>query len=386
MRRRFATAGRDVRIGRLCRPALTYRRESGRVITTVLGAGLAAALLIVSAVSLPVSGCSSPGGEPPSHTGYVLTTRSLLRTDLDSSRITRSRALPSSGRKIVRTGRDVAIQQSQAIQILDADTLTEQQSVPLSEGINDIAAFGPLLYAASGRRVYVMCVLPGGVVEPLTTITLPIRSPKHIDFLTARGRLVYALDDVVVPLFAYLIDLTGPISPRVSSAYWKGFNAIDTDFVAQAVADRWYVMVNSADRGLYVAALPVHPPLGEWSEHVVLIYNKVGPWGRILTASFAHEFQVHDGMLYGLEWSSHLSLYQTPVNVNQAAITEVADLGRVSLEQRRGVIAVEGSRLYVAGDTMLYGFELSGGSRPSRVLRMNAGAPIVSVAIGRETP
>lgn len=344
--------------------------------------------------------CASAGSPTQAGIGFVLTTRSVLRADLRAGRITLARALPSPGRKIVRTDRHALIQQADAIQIFDAKTLTARHSVRLPGEISDIATSGSLLYAAEGRRVHVFCVLPDGEVAPPRSIMLP----KQIDPLAASGRLLYALDDVVEPLYAHVIDITRPGPPRVETATW---DSLEAGLIAQAVADRWYVMITDVRYGLYLAVLPARPPLGEVTERNMLtIVEAGGTQGRTVSGEFAHEFQVYEGIFYGLDGFTNVRLFQRPVDskqpvircnppctilqrpviTQQAGITEVADLGHVSQHTRKGIIELEGSTLYVAGDTTLYGFELRKESRPVAVLRIDTGAPIVSFAAGVHVP
>jgi len=342
-------------------------------------------VLLVGQVLLSPPPCASAGSPAPAGTGFELTTQSVLRADLGAGRITLVRPLPSSGRKIVQTDRHVLVQQADTIQIFDTETLTAHHSVRLPGEISDIATSGSLLYAAEGRRIHVFCVLPDGEAAPLRSIVLP----KQIDLLAASGRLLYALDAVVEPLYAHVIDVNRPGPLRVETATW---DSLEAGLVAQAVADRWYVMITDVRYGLYLAVLPARPPLGEVTERNMLPSNMLpiveagGTQGRIVSGEFAHEFQVYDGIFYGLDGFTNVRLFQRPAITPQTGITEVADLGHVSQHDRRGIIELEGSTLYVAGDTALYGFELRKGSRPVAMLRIETGAPIVSFAAGVHAP
>lgn len=344
------------------------------------------ALIIVAnfVFLLMSSGNSDAGAAQPTY-AFILTQNSLLRVELPGGRRLISIDIPPvTALKVVTAGRFVFLQRKRSVDVLDR-TLEKVKVIQLRDEIKDIAAQGDLLVVAIGPAETPGVVVPGeGLIQVFrvasdgsvrTLKSLRVRKPVH-DILL-RGSSLYAIDDVVTPVYAHYVDLQRPESARISTISWDGVYA---HFVSQAVADKWYVFgthwSGPMNRGMTEAflTLPLRPPL-EFLSKVEIHY----PFHMHNAPA---EFRVHAGFLY---WADE--------GVDEMRLVRRM-LGRVdkqSLAQmgpaiwprpaRKGTIELVGSRLYVAAHRELTGFDLNRGQRPARILRIPTTSRIISFAI-----
>ena len=318
----------------------------------------------------------------------ILTHGSILRVDLANSQVVTTRALvPGTARKVIHAGAFVLLQRQRAVEILDPRTLHRIDAVEFPDDVRDVAAAGSLLFVASGADVHITRVSHDGKTSPLK----PVRLPKPADALTARGSWLFVIDDLATPLYAHLIDVQRPETPRVTSIKWTDTNA---HLQAQAVADRCYVLVSYTtiqERGQYLVILPARPPLRELGRRVVALERKpMRPAAP--DAHFVEEFRVYrsnlqrNSLLLGIARAGD-QVWLVSRSVDQEAATNdrqmrLGGIGDFPVE-RRGVIELVGSRLYVAAPSTLLAFVVDPPS--ARITRFETPAPIISFAIAEPT-
>ena len=310
----------------------------------------------------------------------VLTQDRIASVDMASSRLAVSRATsPGDARKVISAGPFVFLQRKQAVDVLDARTFQRLHMVEWSDEVRDVATSGSLLLVAVASDVHILRVGAGGQTATVRSIHLT----KAVDALTAVGTRAYALDDLRVPLFMHRIDLSRPESPRVETMPWEDTNA---HLKAQAVGDRWYVLVaytTISERGQYVVMLPATTPLRELGQRTVARERKplrAGVPGQY----FVEDFRVFRGVFFGVAPADdHLWLVRRNLATEAAETQRVADLGPVGSPgtERRGTLELVGSRLYVGTSSGLQGYELDPVRPPTRVVNFQLPSPVVSIAI-----
>jgi len=321
----------------------------------------------------------TPAVFAPASQIVVLTQDRIVAVDLGSSRLVVSRATsPGEARKVASTGAFIFVQRKQAVDILDPRTLVRVHSVDWTEEVRDIAASGSLLLVAVGSDVHLLRVGTGGQTSTVRSIHLT----KAADALTVVGTHAYALDDLRVPLFMHRIDLGRPESARVDTMPWTETNA---HLKAQAVDDRWYVLVaytTISERGQYVIMLPATTPLRELGNRTVARERKPLRAGAPVQY-FVEDFRVFRGAFFGVAPADdHLWLVRRNLATEAVETQRIVDLGSVGPVgvERRGAIELVGSRLYAGTPTGLLGFDLDPVRPPTRVVNLQTASPVVSIA------
>lgn len=342
--------------------------------------------LIVVALLSTSSGKSDAGAAQPTH-AFILTQRSLARFDLQTGRRVASVNLTSgAARKVVHGTSLVFLQRKRSIDVHDDRTLQKVKVVELGDEIKDIGADGDLLIVATGPEKTPGVVVPGeGFIyiyrvgsNGTARVVRSLRVPKPVHDVLLRGPSLYAIDDVVTPVYAHYVDLQRPESARLSTISWGGVYA---HFVSQAVADKWYVFgthwSGPMNTGMTEAllTLPLRPPLNFLS--------------RVETRYPSHihnapaEFRVHSGFLYWAdEGVDEMRLVRR--TLDRVDKQPLAQMGSAIWPRpaRKGTIELVGSRLYVAGHKELSGFDLKRGQRPVRFSRIPTASRIISFAVG----
>lgn len=345
-------------------------------------------LVVVTVTRMGAANPAFSAQPTPATQAVVLTHNRIMSVDLANSRVVTSRGvMPGTARKVVQAGAFVLLQLQRAVEILDPRTLERIGAVEFHEDIRDVAAAGSLMFVATGTNVHTLRVSPDGKTLPQK----PVRLPKPADALTARGSWLYVIDDIATPLYAHLVDIRRPEAPRVTSIQWSDTNA---HLQAQAVADRWYVLVSYTtirERGQYLVILPARPPLRELGRRVLAVERKPLT-ARASPTHFVEEFRVyrHDlwrsSLLHGISRAgSQVWLVSRSVDQENAPINPQMRLGVAGdfPAERRGVIELVGSRLYVAAPSALVAFDIDPPS--ARVTRFETPAPIVSFALAEST-
>ncbi len=353
-----------------------------------LSAGLAVVLLGLSVLTAVRPGVATSASAPGPTQAIVLTRTSIIRVDVASSRIVTTRAVgPGSARKVVHAGAFVALQRQRAVEILDPRTLDRLAAAEFSQDVRDVAAAGPLLFVAAGMDVHVLQVGRDAQASPQARVRLP----KPADALTARGSRLFVIDDLATPLYAHLIDVSRPKTPATTPITWTDTNA---HLRAQAVADRWYVLVGYTtiqERGQYLVILPARPPLRELGRRVVALERKpVRPAAPV--AHFVEEFRVHrrsvgqNPLLLGVARAGdQVWLVSRSLDREGAIIERQMPLGAIGEfpHERRGAIELVGARLFVAAPSTLLALDVDPPS--ARITRFKTPTPILSFAIAEPT-
>jgi hypothetical protein len=311
----------------------------------------------------------------------VLTRDRIIAVDPASSRLAMSRSsAPGEARKVVAGGPFVFLQRKQAVEVLDGRTLQRLHIAEWPDDVRDIAASGSLLLVAVGPDVHILRVGASGQTAALRAVHLP----KPIDALAASGMRAYALDDFQVPLNMHRIDLTRPEAPRVETMPWVETNA---HLRAQAVGDRWYVLVGYttiSERGQYVVMLPATAPLRELGHRTTARERRPLRPGAA-APYFVDDFRVFRGVFFGVAPADdHLWLVRRPLGPDTAETQRVADLGAVAgwpPVERRGAMELAGARLFAGASGALVAFELDPVRPPTRVLTVPMPSPVISIAL-----
>jgi hypothetical protein len=339
-------------------------------------------IVLFSVVLFQTPGTSAPA---PSHV-YILTERSLARFELQTARPLASVDLVrESFRKVVAGPSFVFLQRKQNVDVLDDKTLKRVHVVKLRGEIKDIAAGGDLLVVATGPEERPGTVLTGegsiqvfrmandGTAKNVTVLQVP----KPVHALLLKGSSLYAIDDVVTPVYAHYVDLQHPERARLSTISWGGVYA---HFVSQAVADKWYVFgthwSGPMNTGMTEAflTLPLRSPLK--------FLSKVETHYPLHMHNAPAEFRVHAGFLYWAdEGVDEIRLVRRALD--RVAKQSLAQMGPAIWPRpaRKGTIELVRSRLYVAAHRELTGFDLNRGQRPARILRIPTTSRIISFAI-----
>lgn len=317
----------------------------------------------------------------PSAQFVVLTRDRLMLADAATGRLVVSRSTsPGEARKVIAAGPYVFLQRKQTVEVLDGHTLQRLHGTDWPDDVRDIAAAGPLLLVAVGADVQVLRVGAGGQ----TTLLRSVHLAKPVDALTISGTRAYALDDLEVPLNMHRLDLTRPEAPRVDTMPWVEPNA---HLRAQAVGDRWYVLIGYttiSEWGQYIVILPATGLLRELGHRTVAKERR--PLRPGAAAQYVVEdFRVFRGVFFGVSpLEDQLWLVRRNLAPEAAETQRVADLGAVAGAppvERRGAIELVGSRLYVGASNALVAFELDPGRLPVRVMTVPTPSPIHSIAV-----
>lgn len=321
----------------------------------------------------------------PAH-AYILTQQALTRFELQTGRRVASVNLNSGvARKVVHGASFVFLQRKRTVDVLGAKTLQKAKAVELRDEIKDIAAGGDLLIVATGPEKTPGVVVPGeGFIhifrvggDGSARTVRSLRVPKPVHDVLLRGTSLYAIDDVVTPVYAHYVDLQRPESARISTISWGGVYA---HFVSQAVADKWYVFgthwSGPMNTGMTEAflTLPLRPPLSFLSK----VETRYPFHGHNAPA----EFRVHSGFLYWVdEGVDEMRLVRRMLD--RVDKQSLAEMGPAIWPRpaRRGIIDLVGSRLYVAAHRELIGFDLSRGGHPVRVVRVPTPSRIISFVL-----
>jgi hypothetical protein len=339
-------------------------------------------IVLFSVVLFQRSGISAPA---PSHV-YILTERSLARFELQTARRRTSVDLArEASRKVVAGSSFVFLQRKRSVDVLEDEKLKRVHVVELRDEIKDITAGGDLLVVATGPEerpgtvlagqgsIHVFRVANDGTAKTVTEL----RVPKPVHDLLMKGSYLYAIDDVVTPVYAHYVDLQRPERARLSMISWDGVYA---HFVSQAVADKWYVFrthwSGPMNTGMTEAflTLPLHPPLK--------FLSKVEARYPFHGHNAPAEFRVHSGFLYWAdEGVDEMRLVRRMLN--RVEKQSLAQLGSAIWPRpaRKGTIELVGSRLYVAAHRELIGFDLNRGQRPGGFLRIPTPSRIISFAL-----
>jgi hypothetical protein len=156
---------------------------------------------------------------------YILTERSLSRFDLQTARRLASVDLgQESSRKVVSGSTFVFLQRKRSVDVLDDETLKRIHVVELRDEIKDITAGGDLLVVATGPEETPGVVVPGeGFIhiyrvgsDGTARTVRSLRVPKPVHDVLLHGPSLYAIDDVVTPVYAHYVDLQNGRRARAS--------------------------------------------------------------------------------------------------------------------------------------------------------------------------
>ncbi len=324
---------------------------------------------------------------PASRYVFILTQQSLTRFELQTGRRLASVDIsPDAARKVVHAAPFVFLQRKRAVYILGEETLQRRSALEFQEEVKDIAAGGDLLAVATGPvetpgtsrasegSIHILRVGSDGSAR---TLRVP-QVPKPVHGLIIQGASLYAIDDVVTPVYAHYIDLQHREQARLSTIMWTGVYA---HFVSQAVADRWYIFgtrwSGPMNTGMTEAflTLPLRPPL-QFLSRVEQRYP-----GHFHSAPA--EFRVHAGFLYWTAGSGDEKTWLKRRSIDGTTGEDLLAIGPFGLPAppRKGVVDLVGSRLYVAAHKELISFDLSGGRRPIRAGSISTPSAILSFGL-----
>lgn len=333
-----------------------------------------------------VAGASGP---TPMHV-VILTQQSLTRFELQTGRRLASVDVsPDTTRKVVHAAPFVFVQRKRAVYVLGEETLQRRSALEFQDEVKDIAAGGDLLVVARGPMdtpgtsrakegsIHIIRVGSDGSTRTVRALQVP----KPVHGLLMQGLSLYAIDDVVTPVYAHYVDLQRPEQARVSTITWAGVYA---HFVSQAVADRWYIFgthwSGPMNTGMTEAflTLPLRPPLQ--------FLNKVEQRYPGHFHNAPAEFQVHGGFVFWAAGGSSERTWLKRRSMGGTTVAELLPIGPLILQPiaRKGVVDLVGVRLYVAAHKELIGFDLNGAKRPSRAQGISTPAAIVSFGLEKQ--
>ena len=339
----------------------------------------AALALAISGFAL-ISAISSATAAPTLPVAaFLLTQASIVRVDTTTWKAAATETLSlRSPRKVAYGDPFVFVLHASGVDVLDAQSLRSLQTLRFSGEVRDIAGSGSALAVAVGNQVELIRLGRDGRPQDRTAAALA----KRADAVAIEGNTAYVLDNLQTPLYAYMIDPRRPTQPQATFR-WDDTNA---QLKAQAIADRWYVLVHFntvAEEGEYITILPTNPPLRILQRRSIDARRKAAlqdqpPW-------FIREFRIHRDTLYGVyDDGRQIILVRRSMKPEQAPIQMANPMGpaRLAPEGRSGIIDLVGDHLYVAAAMGVQVFDLATQRSvgPGGILMES---PVISFALAR---
>jgi hypothetical protein len=281
-------------------------------------------------------------------------------------------------RKVAHGEPFVFVLHAAGVDVLDAQSLRTLHTISFTSEVRDIAGSPSTLVVVRGNQVELLRLGRDGRPQDRTAVALA----KRADSVVVEGNTAYVLDDLRTPLYAYMIDLRRPTQPPATFR-WDDTNA---QLKAQAIADRWYVLVHYntvTEEGEYITVLPPRPPLRILERRTIDARRKAAPQDQ--PPWFIREFRVHRDTLYGVyDDGRQIILIRRSMKPERAPIQMANPMGpaRLAPEARSGIIDLVGDHLYVAAAMGVQIFDLRTQSSvgPGGIL---LDSPVVSFALVR---
>lgn len=337
--------------------------------------------LVISSLTL-ISAISSARAAPTLPTAaFLLTQASIVRVDATAWKVTATQTHSLRAPRKVAYGEPfVFVLHAAGVDVLDAQTLRTLQTLRFSGEVRDIAASGSALTVAAGNQVELLRLGRDGSPQNRTAVALA----KRADAVAVQGNTAYVLDDLQTPLYAYMVDLRRPTQP-LATFRWGDTNA---HLKAQAIADRWYVLVHFntvSEEGEYITILPTNTPLRILERRSIDARRKAAPQDQ--PPWFIREFRVHKDTLYGVyDDGRQIILVRRSMRPEQAPIQMANPMGpaRLAPEVRSGIIDLVGDHLYVAAAMGVQVFDVSTQRSvgPGGILM---DSPVISFALARSS-
>jgi hypothetical protein len=310
---------------------------------------------------------------------FILTQTSIVRADTTTWKATATQTLSSRAPRKVAYGEPfVFVLHAGGVDVLDAQSLRTLQTLRFASEARGIAAWGSSLVVAAGNQVELLRLGRDGRPQVRSAVALA----KRADAVSIERNTAYVLDDLQTPLYAYIIDLRRP-TPPIASFRWDDTNA---QLKAQAIADRWYVLVHYntvSEEGEYITILPPNPPLRILERRTIDARRKAVPQDQ--PPWFIREFRVHRDTLYGVyDDGRQIILVRRSMKPEQAPIQIANPMGpaRLAPDARSGIIDLVGDHLYVAAAMGVQIFDL-GTQRSVGPGGILLDSPVVSFALAR---
>jgi hypothetical protein len=341
------------------------------------------AVLAVATSALALISALGPATAAPRlpAAAFLLTQTSIVKVDTTTWKPAATQILSlRAPRKVVYGEPFVFVLHAAGVDVLDAQSLRTLQTLRFSAEVRDIAASGSSLVVAVGNQVEVLRMGRDGRPQDRSAIALA----KRADAVAIEGNTAYVLDDVRTPLYAYTIDLRRPTQPPATFR-WDDTNA---QLKAQAVADRWYILVHYntvSEEGEYVTILPTNSPLRILERRSIDARRKAAPQDQ--PPWFIREFRVHRDTLCGVyDDGRQIILVRRSMRPEQAPIQMANPMGpaRLAPEPRSGIIDLVGDHLYVAAAMGVQVFDLATQRSvgPGGIL---LDSPVISFALARSS-
>lgn len=309
----------------------------------------------------------------------MLTQASIVRVDTTAWKVAATQTLSlRAPRKVAYGDPFVFVLHAGGVDVLDAQSLRTLHTLSFTSEVRDIGGSTSTLVVVRGNQVELLRLGRDGRPQDRSAVALA----KRADSVVVEGNTAYVLDDLRTPLYVYMIDLRRPTQPPATFR-WDDTNA---QLKAQAIADRWYVLVHYntvTEEREYITILPPRPPLRILERRTIDARRKAAPQDQ--PPWFIREFRVHRDTLYGVyDDGRQIILIRRSMKPEQAPIQVANPMGpaRLAPESRSGIIDLVGDHLYVAAAMGVQVFDLATQRSvgPGGIL---LDSPVVSFAFAR---
>jgi hypothetical protein len=287
---------------------------------------------------------------------YLLTQTSIVKVDTTTWKpATKQTISLHAPRKVAYGDPFVFVLHTNGVDVLDAQSLRTLRTLSFASEVRDIAGSRSMLLVAAGNRVELLRLGRDGTVQDRSAVTLVERAAA----IAVEDTRAYILDDSQSPINAYIIDLRRPTQPPATFR-WNETNGL---MKAQAIADRWYVLLHfntASQEGESITILPSTSPLRVLERRSIDAKSKTAPQDP--PPWFIREFRVHRDILYGLyDDGRQIILIRRSIKPEKAPIQLSNPMGpaRLAPEARRGIVDLVGDHLYVAAAMGVQVFDLA---------------------------
>lgn len=293
----------------------------------------------------------------------------------------------------VRVGDHVYVSNGERITVYDKDL---NKLAAYEAAITDFDTYGSYLYALGDNALDVIDF--ADPTDPVMVSSLSFNKTGH-DIVFEDNKL-YVLDNIMWPIYLYLVDVSDPQTPELSELEMWGVNV---HLRAQEVTDRWFVIevaTRMFDRSVILRVFGATPPIEEISSITLSVYCPLIPWlvEGVDTGVTADIVNVGNYV--------YISMLRIPVPGfwGDVAITEcdldlvavelkdletIGQRSRLRLERRKAFdptfrppLVRDGDLLYYGGTEGIWLVDIRNPAKPSTEGIITTDFPVVSLELG----